>query len=185
MHASCFHPATPYLAETAQRTPQKCSAHPISSWVYTASKGWGMREPELTLMPSVTGRVLLEAVQRGTGAHLISCCLDWHVLPCPLSAWVLLQKGGGDYSMLMSILLLLHIKTGIDVGLAFSWQCETLTGFPSKTLFLLCSHHTHKTNEKTPPLNNKRYTRLRKLGKLRWTIAFWKICVNSWKNKAF
>lgn len=37
--------------------------------------------------------VRLKAVQRSTGANLISCCFGWHALPWPFSAWVLPQKG--------------------------------------------------------------------------------------------
>lgn len=110
MLPASIRPATPVLAQIVQSTPQKCPAHPISSLVCIASKDWGTREPELTLMPSVTGRVLLEVIQRGTGAHLISCCLDWHAPLRPLSAWVLPREGWvGIYSTLKPILLLLHI----------------------------------------------------------------------------
>lgn len=78
--------------------------------------------------PVWQGSVLLEAIQRGTEAHLISGCLDWQALLRPLSAWLLPQKGWvGNYSMPVSVLLLLHIKTHADVDFAFPWQRETHT----------------------------------------------------------
>lgn len=76
MYASCFPPTTPYLAEIVQRTGGTPETFQFQVWFGLSQRDGGIREPELTLVGSVTGRVLLEAAQRGTGAHLISCDLD-------------------------------------------------------------------------------------------------------------
>lgn len=104
-----------------QGQPQQCSFRHFQVWFLDGVKGMGgKREPSLTLSANVTGCVLLEAVQRGTGANLISFCLDWQALLRPPSAWVPpLKRVGRELFSVVSVLLLLHIKTCLRLSLPF------------------------------------------------------------------
>lgn len=59
---------------------------------------------------------------RSTGAHLISCCLDWQA--SSLSMRSTPQRMEGNDTMLMSVTRPLHIKTCTDMAFASSRQCE-------------------------------------------------------------
>lgn len=97
---------------------------------------------------NVTGCMLLEAVQRSTGANLISCCLDWQALLHSSSAWVLPQNGWeGNYSMLMSVTLLLHIKTWVDITFASLDDVRKNSGFSFKTFSFCLPYYTTKATK--------------------------------------
>ena len=86
---------------------------------------------------------------RSTGAHLISCCLDWQA--SSLSMRSTPQRMEGNDTMLMSVTRPLHIKTCTDMAFASSRQCEKENSldFLSK-MFPPTPDYTNQTNETNP-----------------------------------
>lgn len=129
--------------------PPKCFNFKFGlDWV----KGMGgQRSPNWHWWEVWQGGCFWKPAQRGTGAHLISCGLDWQALLRPLSAWALPQKGWvGNYSMLC-LCCYYYISKPAPI---FIWPSHdnvknTLAWSPFKHFSFCVPSHTNKTCEKT------------------------------------
>lgn len=177
MCVSCFHPAH-------RGDPSSAHSHHFQVWFWIESKKWGKREPSLTLTANVTGCVLLEAVQRGTGANLISFCLDWQALLRPLSAWVLPLKrvGGKLFNACVCSPTITHqnLHWGRVCLLLTTWKTHSRDFSP----FCLPYYKTKPTKQALHQITNKAPDLANYVNYGKQT-AFWNVWIKEWKHKAF
>lgn len=148
---------------------------PIFKCGLVGGRGMGEEGTWLALMANVTGWV-----SGSTGANLISCCLGWQALLCPVSVRVLPQTGwwagGGNYSlysMLMSVTLL-HIKLTSTVFRPSQDKVKKKTRH--RNFFQKCfSCLPHKWKQWNKFRVNTWYTRFRILCKLWKTNDLWNL----------
>lgn len=108
---------------SSEWAPQKYLLPPFPSVDRLESKDLGGSRGSLHWHPwQMWQGVCIWKGSRSTGAHLISCCLDWQA--SSLSMGSTPQRMEENDAVLMSVTRTLHIKTCVDMAFGFSRQCE-------------------------------------------------------------